>query len=125
MIKLEKFEKTPIRQLKVAELIKEIIAEIFSQKILNSKVILDNFITVSNVKVSPDLHNATVYINVFQAKNINNVLDELNALSPKLRNLLNKNIKLKFSPKLSFRYDDSIDEALRIENILDSIKNRE
>lgn len=125
MIKLEKFEKTPIRQLKVAELIKEIIAEIFSQKILNSKVVLDNFITVSNVKVSPDLHNATVYINVFQAKNLNNVLDELNALSPKLRNLLNKNIKLKFSPKLSFRYDDSIDEALRIENILDSIKNRE
>lgn len=124
MIKIEKFEKVPVRQLKVAKLIKEVIAETFAQKIINSKVLLDNFITVSSVKVSPDLQNATIYITVFNAKDLENVLSDLNSLAPKFRAILNKNIKLKFSPKIIFRYDNSLDEALRIDAILDSIKNK-
>ncbi len=124
MIKIEKFEKVPVRQLKVAKLIKEVIAETFAQKIINAKVLLDNFITVSSVKVSPDLQNATIYITVFNAKDLENVLSDLNSLAPKFRAILNKNIKLKFSPKIIFRYDNSLDEALRIDAILDSIKNK-
>ena len=120
MLELEKLlpQNTPVRQLRVAELIKKTIADVFAQKEIDSKIILENFITISKVKVSPDLHNSTIFITVFQSSNIKKLLDELNMLAPKFRHIIAKSIKLKSAPQVIFRYDDTLEQADKINQLL-------
>jgi ribosome-binding factor A len=120
MLELEKLlpQKTPVRQLRVAELIKKTIADVFAQKEIDSKIILENFITISKVKVSPDLHNSTIFITVFQSDNLKKLLDELNMLAPKFRHIIAKSIKLKSAPQVIFRYDDTLEQADKINQLL-------
>lgn len=121
MIDLEKVlpTKTPgVRQLRVAELIKQVVADIFIKKEIDSKVIENNFITVSHVKISPDLHNATIYITVFDLSEQEYLLKELNKLASKFRFLITKRVKLKTSPQVIFRYDDFLEQNERIYNLL-------
>jgi len=123
MLELEKIaskKAAPVRQLKVAESIKKIIAEIFSQKQVDAQIIIDNFITVSRVKVSPDLKNASVYISVFQASNRDKLMTQINQLSHKFRAILNREMNLKYSPQIIFRYDDTLEEVSRIQDLIDT-----
>lgn len=124
MLDLEKVipEKIPVRQLRVAELIKTIIAETLVQGKIDTRVLADNFVTVSKVKVSPDLHNATIFVTVFQEGNKDQVLKELNNLSPRFRSVIGKNIKTKTCPQIIFRYDDTIEYAAKINSLLNSVK---
>ena len=120
MLELEKLlpKKTPVRQLRVAELIKKTIAETFAQKEIDSKIILDHFITISKVKVSPDLRNATIFITAFQTSDIKILLNELNMLAPKFRFIIAKSIKLKSAPQIIFRYDDTLEQVNKIHQLL-------
>ena len=124
MLELEKVitKKIPVRQLRVAELIKEVIAETLVQRRIDAKVLEDNFITVSKVKVSPDLQNATVFVTIFQSIDTKEFLKQLNSLAPKFRSIISKNIQLKTSPQIIFRYDDTIEHVDRINSLLASIK---
>ncbi len=124
MLELEKVitKKIPVRQLRVAELIKEVIAETLVQRKIDAKVLEDNFITVSKVKVSPDLQNATVFVTIFQSIDKNEFLKQLNSLAPKFRSIISRNIQLKTSPQIIFRYDDTIEHVDRINSLLASIK---
>lgn len=123
MLELEKLlpkKPSAVRQLRVAELIKMTIAEALTKGEIDSKIILDNFITISNVKISPDLRNATIYITVFQSTNLKALLEELNKFSPKFRFIIAKNIKLKSAPQILFRYDDSLEQSDRINKLISS-----
>jgi ribosome-binding factor A len=124
MLDLEKVipEKIPVRQLRVAELIKTIIAETLVQGKIDTRVLADNFVTVSKVKVSPDLHNATIFVTVFQEENKDQVLKELNNLVPRFRSIIGKNIKTKTCPQIIFRYDDTVEYAAKINTLLNSVK---
>lgn len=126
MLELEKIvptKKASVRQLRVAEMIKEIIAETLAQKTIDAKVLVDNFITVSKVNISSDLQNATVFVTVFNISDSKNFLIQLNALAPKFRGIVNKNMKLKFSPQIIFRYDDTLENVDKINNLLSSLKD--
>ena len=125
MLNLEKLQKVPVRQLRVAELIKEVVAESIAQEQVDAKVLADNFITVSKVKVSPDLQNATIFVSIFQASNVKEIIDDLNKLSYQFRMVINRNVKLRSSPKISFRYDDTLEEVDRIEQLIHSINKEE
>jgi len=120
MLELEKLlpKKVPVRKLRVAETIKKIVANILTQQEIDSEIISNNFITVSKVTISPDLHNATIYITVLQSTNIKELLAELNKLSPKFRFLISKNLKLKTSPQVIFKFDDTLEEVERINKLL-------
>lgn len=123
MLDLEKLlpKKTSLRQLRVTEQIQKIIGEILSQKQINHSVLLDNFITVSKVNIGADLHNATVFITAYNKVDKKKLLEQLNCLAPKFRHLLNKQIKLKSSPQIIFRYDDSLENINKINNLLNSL----
>jgi ribosome-binding factor A len=127
MLDLEKLQKkAPVRQLRVAELIKEVVAEAISQRQVDAKVLSDNFITVSKVKVSPDLQNATILVTIFYAKgDVKIVIEKLNNLAHKFREIINRNIKLKFSPRITFRYDDTLEEVSRINKLIASVSTKE
>ena len=115
-------KKAPVRQLRVAELIKEVVAEIISQRQIDAAVLTDNFITVSKVKISPDLQNATIFITSFQTGNIKELISDLNGLAPKFRWIINQNIRLKYSPQIMFRYDDTLENASKIDSLIGSLK---
>ena len=116
-------KKAPVRQLRVAELIKEVVAEIISQRQIDAVVLVNNFITVSKVKISPDLQNATIFVTSFQTDDTKELITQLNGLAPKFRWIINQNVKLKYSPQIIFRYDDTLENASKIDHLIGSLKD--
>lgn len=124
MLELEKIlpaKKSSTRQLKVAQTIKELVAEAIVHKQVEAEVLENNFITISKVNISPDLQNATVFITVYNCLDSKSFLAELNKLAPKFRYIVNKNLQLKFSPQITFRYDDTLENVDRINSLLSSL----
>ncbi|MEK6734143.1 MAG: 30S ribosome-binding factor RbfA [Pseudomonadota bacterium] len=124
MLELEKLlpKKTSVRQLRIAELIKKTVAEALIENLVDSKIIVENFITISKVNLSPDLHNCTIYITAFNCNNIKELMAELNNFAPKFRFIISKQIKLKSSPQVIFRYDDTLEHVAKIEELIESTK---
>ncbi|GJL96110.1 MAG: ribosome-binding factor A [Hyphococcus sp.] len=75
-------------------------------------------ITVSEVRVSPDLKQASVYAAPLGGDNQGEVVKALNKIAPYLRGLLGKKIELKYTPALVFRSDETFAEAQRIDALL-------
>lgn len=106
------------RQLRVGEEIRHALSSIFLRGELYEPELREASITVSEVKVSPDLKNATAYVMPLGGSNREQVLSALRELAPNLRGMVGSKIHLKFTPRLSFRLDDSFDEAHRINSLL-------
>jgi len=75
-------------------------------------------ITVSEVRVTPDLKQATAYAAPLGGTHQDEVIDALNRAAPYLRGLLGKTIAMKFTPALRFRSDETFAEAERIDALL-------
>lgn len=120
MLELEKLlpKKTSVRQLKVAELIKQIIADAIVHGEVESNIISSHFITITKVKISPDLKNATIYLSSLQTDTIKELLSDLNNNSSRFRFLIGKNMQLKSVPTVTFRYDDTLEHVSKIEELL-------
>ena len=84
-------------------------------------------ITVTEVRMSPDLQLARVYISVFGGKPTSvEVLEYIERDQVgRLRHLLGKTIRLRYTPDLKFYIDDSLDRAERINSILESVKPKD
>jgi len=106
------------RQLKVGEEIRHALSAIFSRGELSHPLINEASITVSEVRISPDLKNATAYVMPLAGKKQEEVLEWLDNESGGIRFLLSKKIHLKYLPRVSFRIDDSFDNASHINSLL-------
>ena len=106
------------RQLRVGEIMRHAIADILSQGGVHDPVLETNLITVPEVKMSPDLKLATVYVMPLGGKNTELVLKALAANKGFLRTEAARRVNLKFAPDLRFRIDERFDEAERIEKLL-------
>jgi ribosome-binding factor A len=106
------------RQLRVGELIRHALAEIFSRGEIHDPVIEAHMITVPEVRMSPDLRFATIYIMPLGGRDEQKVLDALEANKRFMRGEIAQRINLKFAPDIRFRIDDRFDEAERIEKLL-------
>lgn len=116
------------RQLKVGEEIKHILSTIFLANThcqYHADLSDMQTITVSEVKVAPDLKRATVYVMPLGGAISDNYIINLNEIAPKIRFLMNKKLALKFSPALSFKHDYSYDEASKINSLLHSVREEE
>ena len=82
---------------------------------------LTGLISVTKVKVTPDLKYAKVYISILNAKNTKNDLAILKKSSGLTRSLLAKRINLRITPELIFVLDDSMEYGERIDSILKEI----
>lgn len=100
-------KKGNIRLLRVAEEIRKILSELFIREEVPFSFSGSCYLTVEEVDVSPDLKNAKVYISFFTLNSASiaseEVLEELQAVTPRLRHLLGQKIHLKFTPNLSFK----------------------
>jgi ribosome-binding factor A len=108
------------RMLRVAELIRHAMAQMLSRGDINDPVLEKHVVTVSRVKMSPDLKLATVYVMPLGGKDEPEVIAALDRHRKFLRGEIAHEVNLKFAPEIRFRIDDSFDTVSRIDAILNS-----
>jgi ribosome-binding factor A len=112
-------EKGPSqRQLRAGELIRHALAEILARGEIHDPVIETHTITVPEVRVTPDLRMATVYVMPLGGRDESAVLEALERNKRFLRGELAHRINMKFAPDIRFRIDERFDEADRIQKLL-------
>ena len=110
------------RQLRVGELIKQSLGLIFSRDEAKVPSLTTKNITVTEVRMSPDLKNARAYIIPLGGKDTENTVNILTKFSHLIRKALSKKIDMKFLPKVSFVSDKSFDYAEKIERLIQKNK---
>jgi len=106
------------RQLRVGEMIKQSLGQIFLKGEAKVPTLETNNITVTEVRMSPDLKNAKAYIIPLGGKDSDKIVDLLTNFSHIVRKALAKKIHMKFLPKISFISDKSFDYAEKIEKLI-------
>ena len=106
------------RQLRVGEMIKQALSMIFLREETKIPDLDTKSITVTEVKMSPDLKNAKIFVIPLGGKDTDKVIDKLKEFSFVIRKVLSKKIVMKFLPKLYFVKDNSFDYAEKIENLI-------
>ncbi len=106
------------RQLRVGEMIKQALSMIFLREETKITDLDTKSITVTEVRMSPDLKTAKIFIIPLGGKDTDKVIEKLKEFSFIIRKVLSKKIMIKFMPKLFFVNDDSFDYAEKIENLI-------
>ncbi|WP_425410388.1 30S ribosome-binding factor RbfA [Hyphococcus sp.] len=106
------------RQLRAGELIRHALVEILQREPLRDPALDGVSITVSEVRVSPDLKQASVYAAPLGGEAQAETIAALNRVASYLRGVLGKKIELKFTPALKFVSDETFEEAQRIDELL-------
>lgn len=110
------------RMLRVGELVRHAMSELLTRGEMNDPSLDGKVITVSRVKMSPDLKCATIYILPLGGQNSDGVLESLERHRKHLRGEVAHKINLKFAPDVRFRLDDSFDNLDRIGELLNTPK---
>ena len=110
------------RQLRVGEMIKQSLGQIFLRDEAKVPTIETRNITVTEVRMSPDLKNARAYVIPLGGKDTENTVDILTKFSHLIRKALSKKIDTKFLPKVYFVGDKSFDYAEKIEKLIQKNK---
>jgi ribosome-binding factor A len=113
------------RMLRVGELIRHTMSEVLSRGDVVDPVLSGHVITVPDVRMSPDLKLATIYVMPLGGKDTPDVLGALDRHKKFLRSEIAKRINLKFAPDIRFKVDQSFDVGARIDALLDSPKVRQ
>ena len=106
------------RQLRVGELVRHALADMLSRGGIHDPVIEGHMITVPEVRMSPDLRLATIYIMPLGGRDEAAVLAALENNKRYMRGEIARRINLKFAPDIRFRIDERFDEAERIDKLL-------
>lgn len=108
------------RPLRVGEEIRHALSDIFLRNECRAPELYDATITISEVRVAPDMKNATAYFMPLAGQNKELLLAALKEAAPSIRHMVGKRVKLRHTPRLHFALDESFDAAQRIETILSS-----
>ena len=122
MIKKNRVTPFSQRQLRVGELIKQSLGQIFLRDEAKVPVLETRNITVTEVRMSPDLKNARAYVIPLGGKDTEKAVDNLTKFSYLIRKALSKKIDMKFLPRVSFVSDKSFDYAEKIEKLIEKNK---
>lgn len=112
------------RQLRVGELIRHALAEMLTRGEIYDDVLASHLVTIPEVRMSPDLRLASIYVMPLGGKDVKPVLAALERNKKYIRGEIAHQVNLKFAPDIRFMADESFDEADRIERLLASEKVR-
>lgn len=115
-------QKLSNRQLRVGQEVRKVIAEAIEHGNVRSPEISNAFITITQVIMSPDLKYATVYLMTLNGKNLGVVLEQLSADKWMFKKLVADKLKLRYTPEINFRVDDTFEEAERINRLMHNPK---
>ena len=108
------------RQLRVGEEVRHALADLFRRGDFHDPELADLNVTVTEVRISPDLRNATAFVTPLGGGHMDETLSALRRAAPFLRGQIARAINLRYAPTLSFEADTSFDYAGRIDAILHS-----
>lgn len=112
------------RQLRVGEELRHVIANIIERGDIRDPDLQGRAITVTEVRISPDLKNATVFVVPLGGGEVDGVLKGLKRAAPFLRHEIAQRVELRAVPNLSFEPDTSFDEGAKIDALLRSAEVR-
>ena len=108
------------RQLRVGELIRHALAEMLTRGEIHDDILASHVVTIPEVRISPNLRLATVYVASFGGEDVTAVLQALDRSKRYIRGEVARAINLKFAPDIRFMVDETFDEARRIDEVLRS-----
>jgi len=106
------------RPKRVGEEIRRALSEIFMRGECNFPGLMNASITVAEVRVAPDMKNATAFFMPLGGQNKKEMLDALKIAAPELRYLVSKKMQLRYMPRIHFSLDESFEEAEKIDLLL-------
>ena len=106
------------RQLRAGELVRHALVEVLHEGGLNDPALAGVSVTMTEVRMSPDLKHALCFVEPLGGANAAEVTAALNRSARYLRGQLGRRIELRFTPELVFAHDESFHEAERIERLL-------
>jgi ribosome-binding factor A len=113
------------RQLRVGELIRHALAEMLARGEIHDEVLAAHVVTIPEVRMSPDLRLASIYVMPLGGKHVKEVLSALERNKRYIRGKIAHTVNLKFAPDIRFLPDETFDEAERIDRLLASDKVRQ
>lgn len=108
------------RTLRVAELIQQQIAECLTRHLQDPRL---KKLVITEVKLSPDFKNATIYFTVIDKTDLALVKQATQKAAGAIRSYVSKTTDLKYIPQLNFRYDEHLNQSRRIQQLLDEIED--
>lgn len=111
---------TSVRLLRVGEQVRHVLADILQRGDVHDDVLASHLVSVTEVRMSPDLRHATVFVKPLLGKDEEIVLKALRTNTAYLQREVAKRIKMKFAAKLRFIGDESFEEGSHIDTILRS-----
>lgn len=106
------------RQLRVGEELRHALAQLLRPGELRDPALRHANITVTEVRVSPDLRNATAYVMPLAGANADDVMNGLKRSAPYLKAMVARTVELRLAPNIAFAYDTAFDSAARIAALL-------
>ncbi len=105
------------RMRRVDEAVRQVLSDAMAQNLKDPRI---GFVTVTDVKTSPDLRHATVFVSVLGSEPERDAtLAGLNSAHGYLQKRVAAELRLKHTPTLAFAYDDTTDRAMRLERLID------
>ena len=111
-------ETRSVRLLKVGEQVRHILSELLMRGEVHDAVLTAHSVSVTEVRMSPDLRHATVYVKPLLGADEEPVLKALRTNTAFFQREVAQRLKLKYAAKLKFLGDESFDEASRIDRLL-------
>ena len=106
------------RMRRVDEAMREVLSDALTKDVKDPRV---GFVTITDVKTSPDLRHARVYVSVLgDAAAVEASLDGLRSAHGFLQARINSELRLKRTPELRFEHDDTAERAVRLQQIIDA-----
>lgn len=106
------------RQLRVGELIRHALSEILQRDEIRDEGVSGRSITVTEVTVSPDMRNATAYVEPLGGQDVEGVIAGLNRSTSYLSGRIARSVHMKYAPRLTFHRDRSFDNASHIDSVM-------
>ena len=106
------------RGLRVAEEIRHLLAEIFIRREFRDPELAEADLTVSEVRISPDLKHATAFVSRLGRADVDALLPALQRVAPWLRSQVGHALPLRYTPELSFQPDHTLDYATKIDELM-------
>ena len=106
------------RQLRVAEEIRHVLAGVFARGEIRDPDLAGVTLTVTEVRLSPDLRHATAFVTRLGRPDVAEKLPALHRAAPFLRRELASALRLRYAPQVSFQADTSLDYAMHVDALL-------
>ncbi|MET0240090.1 MAG: 30S ribosome-binding factor RbfA [Sphingobium sp.] len=118
MSKTSASSDSAVRSLRVGEQVRHVLADILQRGDVHDEVLTSHVVSVTEVRMSPDLRHATAFIKPLLGRDEEVVVKALRTNTAYLQREVASRIKLRFAPKLKFVCDESFDEGTHIDKLL-------